>query len=323
MRRIVGILFLVAVAAVPAPASARTRSHTATVIGVGRHGVKVALPSKVARSFKTVRAVPAKVKPGTVVRFAAHGGSALSRFKVVGRARQARFYGRVVRVGKGRATLKLSDGSRFVVRTGSGQAARRAGRARLSAAARPGRTVLVTVNFSDSGDTSTSVDVVDGDGSGVDLSQDDTIDGTVTAVSSSGSQFTVVDENGVSHDFTLSAAGELTSEVEVCDIVHVSYRDVGGKSVADDVEVNDTSDADTCGDDGSADDSTPDDGALAATVLAIGPGTLTVRDGNGKVLTLPVDDPASIEGIAVGDSVQIFLFTDDSGQTSVDDVQED
>jgi len=242
------------------------------------------------------------LRRGDVVRV--RGG----RARVTGHVGKVAFLGRVVRSsGKG-AVVRLGDGSTFKVGKprGNGRRARSAASVTIDfQGLSAGQTLLITIATDEQGNVAITIrvlppatDIGDGELHAAGIVSDDEGDGSFAIRADDGSGLRFADPQRL-----LEAA-----DAAWCDTVEVAYRKDGGRLVADALQVTGQSDQGACADDDWADDE------VDGTVTAIAPdaSSLTIApDDGGDDATYQVDDPALLDGIAVGDDVAVTLDEND------------
>jgi hypothetical protein len=159
-----------------------------------------------------------------------------------------------------------------------------------------GQVVLITMVTDPNGNVSIAIKLVKGNDPTGGEDQDAT--GTVTAVDDQSITIDTGDQ-----ELTFVADSELLQDIQVGDDVDVSYYDDGGTLVADDVELVD----------GNADDS------VVGSVTQVRGDGLTVQvDGQGPMSFRA--DPELLQGVSVGELVEVVYYTDDGGALVADDV---
>lgn len=292
-----------ALLAIPAAACASTgavlrveRSHHKVEIVDSQHTVhSYALPRKAAR----------KLRAGAKVSFQAQGGR-ISSLRVAGRARKVAFYAKVVSSAAKGVVLRLGDGQEL--RLGKRQLGRHAGHRRAHRSSvqinleglNPGQVVLITETVDAAGNVTITIKLVPGaDPNG----DDQDVTGTITALGTDS--VTIQADDGST--MTFQADPVLLDGFSVGDQVDVTYyTDGDGSLVADDVEP--------------LDDSGDDDQDAIGTVTALGAGSITVQVDGGGPMTFEADADV-VDGVAVGDYVDVSYFTDTDGSLVADDVE--
>jgi Domain of unknown function (DUF5666) len=293
----------IALLAVPAAASAQTgavlrvnRAHHKLEIVDGQHAVR----SYTTSSRRAVR----KLRAGVKVSFQAQAGR-ITSLRPLGRAHKISFLAKVVSASNGKGlTLRLGDGDQL--RLGRRQLARHRQRAHRSTVQiniqglDPGQVVLITETVDGPGNETITIKLMpSADPNGDD--QDAT--GTITALGIDS--VTIQTEGGES--MTFQADPMLLEDFSVGDAVDVSYYpDADGSLVADDVEP--------------LDDSGSEDLDAIGTVTAIADGSITVQiDGSGP-MTFQADSEL-VDGVSVGDLVDVTYFQDTDRSLVADDIE--
>jgi predicted RNA-binding protein (virulence factor B family) len=207
--------------------------------------------------------------------------------------------------------LRLADGRR--VKVGAGKSRKRN---RVSAAGsvtlniqglKVGQIVLITQTADAAGNVTITVKLTQApDANG---GEDQDAAGTVTAVAADGSTLTI--QTGDGRSLTFQTDSDMVDGISVGDTVDVAYyQDSDGSLVADDI-----SPADNSG------DSSGDDQAATGTVtgIAADSSTLTVAVDGGGSMTFQVDSDM-VDGISVGDTVDVAYYQDSDGSFVADDV---
>lgn len=228
------------------------------------------------------------------------------KVRVSGHVSKVSFLARVVRSSATGAVLRLGDGSTFKLGGGHhGHGAHAAASLTVDLQGlAPGQTALITIATDGQGNVALTIKLVPSTTTVGDAEQQAT--GVVTDDSAEGS-FAIRADDGSGLRFgdpqrLLDAAG--ASE---CDVVLVTYQVDGRRLVADALKVTGQNDQGACVDQQSGDEV---DGTV--TALAADGSSLTVDQGDGsEPMTIPVDDPTVLDGIAVGDDVAVTL--DDAG----------
>jgi hypothetical protein len=293
----------IALLAIPAAASAQTgavlrvnRAHHKLEIVDSRHAVR----SYTTASRRAVR----KLRAGAKVSFQAQGGR-ITSLRPLGRAHKISFLAKVVSASSGKGlVLRLGDGNEL--RLGKRQLTRHAHRAHRSSVQidiqglDAGQVLLITETVDRAGNVTITIKLMpSSDPNGDD--QDAT--GTITALGTGS--LTIQTDDGQS--MTFQADPMLLEDFSLGDDVDVSYyTDADGSLVADDVEP--------------LDDSGSDDLDAIGTVTAIAGDSITVQvDGSGP-MTFQADSDL-LDGVAVGDLVDVTYFQDTDGSLVADDIE--
>jgi hypothetical protein len=305
-------LALAATLAVPAVAQAKP--HTATVLRIDRahHRIELVDRRHVVRNYVVGAKLPHRLSRGSVVSYSAHG-KRVTKLRLKGHARKLRYIGKVVASGKGGVVLKLADGRR--VRLG-GKGRHAAHRVRAAGTVsievqglKVGQVVMITEASDASGNVTITIKLIQQQDST--SGEDQTVTGAVTAVAADGSTLTVqVDGKG---PMTFQTDPDVVNGVSVGDQVDVTYyQDTDGSLVADDVQPSNSGSP--------GDGSTDQDAVGTVTAVATDGSTLTVQvDGKGPV-TFQTDSDL-VDGISVGDLVDVTYYQDTDGSLVADDVQ--
>ncbi|HKN94267.1 MAG TPA: DUF5666 domain-containing protein [Thermoleophilaceae bacterium] len=297
----------IALLAIPAAASAQTGA----VLRVNRahHKLEIVDATHVVRSYG-VRAGRAarKLRAGAKVSFKSSAGR-ITALRVEGRARKIAFLGKVVSSGGKGVVLRLGDGQQLkLAKRQFGTHRKRAHRSSVQINLQgltPGQVVLITETSDAAGNVAITIKVMQG--GATQNGDDQDVTGTISALGAGS--LTIQADDGSTMSF--QADDVLLEDFEVGDQVDVTYyADADGSLVADDVEpVDDGSDG---GDD----------------VDAIG--TVTALDPNGGSITVQVDgagtmtfqaDADLLDGVVVGDHVDVTYFQDTDGYLVADDVE--
>jgi len=297
----------IALLAIPAAASASTgavlrvnRAHHKLEIVDSQHAVRgytAAVPRRALR----------KVRAGAKVSFQASGGR-ITSLHVAGRAHKLAFLAKVVSASNGKGlVLRLGDGSEL--RLGKRQLGRHAHRGRAHRSSvqinveglNPGQVVLITETVDGAGNVTITIKLMpNADPNG----DDQDVTGTITALGADS--ITIQTDGGQS--MTFQSDPVLLEDYSVGDQVDVSYyTDADGSLVADDVEPLD-------------DGSGADDLDAIGTVTAIDASSVTVQvDGSGA-MTFSADADL-LDGVSVGDVVDVTYFQDTDGTLVADDIE--
>jgi Domain of unknown function (DUF5666) len=302
-RLLTGCATAVALLAIPATASAASgavlrveRAHHKVEIVDSKHAVRsYALPRKAAR----------KLHAGAKVSFQAQGGR-ISSLRVAGRAHKMAFYAKVVSSAAKGVVLRLGDGQQL--RFGKRELGRHAGHRSAHRSSvqinleglNPGQVVLITETVDAAGNVTITIKLMPGaDPNG----DDQDVTGTITALGAGS--LTIQADDGST--MTFQADPVLLEGFSVDDQVDVSYyTDADGSLVADDVEP--------------LDDSGSDDQDAIGTVTALDAGSITVQVDGGGPMTFQADADL-LDGVMVGDYVDVSYFTDTDGSLVADDVE--
>ena len=287
------------------PAAASAHSQTGAVLRVNRahHKIEIVDSHHAVRSYtSTARGAARKLRAGAKVTFQTQDGR-ITALRLHGPARKIAFLGKVV----------SSSGKGLVLRLGDGQKLR-LGKRQLGHRRRAHRSsVQINLEGLDAGQVLLITEAVDGAGNetitiklipGADPNGDDQdVSGTITAVAADS--VTIQADDGSS--MTFQADPVLLEDFGVGDQVDVSYyTDTDGTLVADDVEL--------------LDENGTDDLDAIGTVTALGDSSITVQvDGAGS-MTFQADSDL-LDGVAVGDSVDVTYFQDTDGSLVADDVE--
>jgi hypothetical protein len=292
-----------ALLAIPAAASAQAQTGAVLRVNRAHHKLEIVDSHHVVRSYTAAagRAVR-KVSAGAKVSFQAQGGR-ISSLRVNGRARKVAFLGKVVSSsGKG-LVLRLGDGQKL--RLGKRQLSRHGLAHRSSVQINidgldPGQVVLITESVDGAGNVTITIKLMPGDDSNGD---DQDVTGTITAIGPDS--VTIQTDAGSAMSF--QADPVLLEDYETGDQVDVSYyTDSDGALVADDIEP--------------VDESGGDDLDAVGTVTALSADTVTVQvDGAGS--TTFQADTDLLDGVAVGDRVDVTYFQDTDGSLVADDIE--
>ena len=298
MRRL--LPFAVAVLALLVPAAAQAKPQKGAVLRVdrGHHKVEIVNSAHLVRRYSVAGKLSSKLRSGALVSFKPNGKRA-NGLRVTGRTRKLAFYATVVSSAKKGAVLRLPDGRNWKI--GKKQLSKHAHGSSVSISLEgldPGQVVLITMVTDDAGNVSITIKLVDGNDPTGGEDQDAT--GTVTAVTDSTLTIDTGDEQ-----LTFQADSDLLDGIQVDDQVDVTYYEDGGTLVADDVELVD---------DGQQDDT------VEGTVTQVRGDGLTIQvDGEGPMSFGA--DPDLLDGVSVGDVVDVTYYTDDNGQLVADDVE--
>ncbi|HEX6461382.1 MAG TPA: copper-binding protein [Thermoleophilaceae bacterium] len=294
----------IALLGIPAAASAQT----GVVLRVNRahHKLEIVDAGHVVRSYtaRPGRRAARKVRAGVKVSFQATGGR-ITSLRVAGRARKLAFLGKVVSNGSKGVVLRLGDGQDLRLgkrRFGKHRAHHSSVQINLQGL-NPGQVVLITETTDSAGDLTITIKLVPGaDPNG----DDQDVTGTITAIGA-GSVTIQADDGST---MTFQADAVLLEGFEVGDQVDVTYyADAGGSLVADDIEpVDDGSGAEDL------------DALGTVTALDAGAGTITVQVDGGGPMTFQADADL-LDGVAVGDYVDVTYFQDTHGSLVADDVE--
>jgi len=295
----------VALLAVPAAASAQTGA----VLRVNRahHKLEIVGAQHVVRSY-AVRAGRAarKLRAGAKVSFHARAGR-ITALRVEGRARKIAFLGKVVSSGSKGVALRLGDGQQLRLtkrQFGTHRVQGRRSSVQINLQGlNPGQVVLITEKSDAAGNLTITIKLVPGaDQNG----SDQDVTGIITALGA-GSVTIQADDGST---MTFQADPVLLEDFEVGDQVDVTYyADAGGSLAADDVEPVD---------DGSGNQDL--DAIGTVTALDAGAWTITVQVDGGGTLTFDADADL-LDGVAVGDHVDVTYFQDTDGTLVADDVE--
>ena len=294
----------IALLAVPAAASAQTgavlrvnRAHHKLEIVDSQHAVRSYTATVSHRALRKLRA-------GAKVSFQAQGAR-ITSLRTLGRAHKITFLAKVVSASSGKGlVLRLGDGNQL--RLGKRQLTRRAHRVHRSSVQiniqglDPGQVVLITETVDRAGNMTITIKLMpSADPNG----DDQDVTGTITALGTDS--LTIQTGDGTS--MTFQADPVLLEDFSVGDDVDVSYyADAGGSLIADDVEP--------------LDDSGSDDLDAIGTVTAIADGSITVQvDGSGP-MTFEADSEL-LDGVSVGDLVDVTYFQDTDGSLVADDIE--
>jgi preprotein translocase subunit YajC len=287
------------------PAAASAHSQTGAVLRVNRahHRLEIVDSHHAVRSYTSnARGAARKLRAGAKVTFRAQGGR-ITALRLDGRARKIAFLGKVVSSsGKG-LVLRLGDGQNL--RLGKSQLGhhRRAHRSSVQINLEgldAGQVVLITETVDGAGNETITIKLIPGaDPNG----DDQDVSGTITAIGTD--RVTIQADDGSSMSF--QADPVLLEDFGVGDQVDVSYyTDTDGTLVADDVEL--------------LDESGTDDLDAIGTVTALGDNSITVQvDGAGS-MTFQADSDL-LDGVALGDSVDVTYFQNTDGSLVADDVE--
>jgi hypothetical protein len=287
------------------PAAASAQSGAVLRVDRAHHKLEIVNAQHAVRSYAS--AVPwratRKLRAGAKVSFQARGGR-ITSLRMAGRAHKIAFLGKVVSAGGKGLVLRLGDGSQL--RLGKRQLGRHAGRAHRSSVQinleglDPGQVVLITETVDRAGNVTITIKLM----SDADLNGDDQdVTGTITALGPDS--ITVQTESGSS--MTFQADPVLLEDFSVGDQVDVSYyTDSDGTLVADDVEP--------------LDDSGSDDLDVLGTVTALGNDSITVQVDGAGPMTFEADQDL-LDGVSVGDYVDVTYFQDMDGSLVADDVE--
>jgi hypothetical protein len=293
----------IALLAIPAAASAQTGA----VLRVNRahHKLEIVDAKHVVRSY-TARPGHAtrKLRAGAKVTFQAAGGR-ITALRVNGRARKIAFLGKVVSSASKGVVLRLGDGQQLRLakrQFGRHHAHRSSVQINLQGLD-PGQVVLITETSDSAGNLTITIKLMPGANQNGD---DQDVTGTITALGA-GSVTIQADDGST---MTFQADPVLLDGFEVGDQVDVTYyADAAGSLVADDVEPVD-------------DGSGAEDLDALGTVTALDPeaGTITVQVDGGGPMTFQADADL-VDGVAVGDYVDVTYFQDTDGSLVADDVE--
>jgi hypothetical protein len=298
----------IALLAIPAAAAS---AQTGAVLRVNRahHKLEIVDSKRTVRGYTAAvpRRALRRVRAGARVSFQASGGR-ITSLRALGRAHKLSFLAKVVSAtgGKG-VVLRLGDGNEL--RLGKRQLARHThhGRAHRSSVQinlqglDPGQVVLITETVDGSGNVTITIKLMpNADPNG----DDQDVTGTITAL---GADSLTIETDG-GQSMTFQADPVLLDDYSVGDQVDVSYyTDSDGGLVADDVEPVDDS--------GSGDDLD-----AIGTVTALDDSSITVQvDGSGP-MTYSADADL-LDGVSVGDAVDVTYFQDTDGTLVADDVE--
>jgi hypothetical protein len=287
---------LLALVLLPAAAQAKPQKGALLRVDRSHHRVEIVNARHVVRSYTVAGRLPSKLRSGAVVSFKPKGKK-LSGLRVTGRTRKLTFYGTVVSSAKKGAVLRLSDGRSWKV--GKKQVKRAHGSS-VSISLEgldKGQVVLITMVTDSGGNVSITIKLVKGhDPTG---GEDDEAEGTVTAIDDTSITIDTGDE-----EMTFEADADLLEDIQVGDDVDVTYYGDGDTLVADDVELVD----------GEADDS------VVGTVSQVRGDGLTVQvDGEGA-MSFEADADV-LEGVSVGELVEVTYYQEDDGSLVADDVE--
>lgn len=292
------------------PAAASAQSGAVLRVNRAQQRVEIVDSQHAVRSYTTgARRAIRKLRAGAKVWFQARGGR-ITSLRVRGRARRIAFLAKVVSASNGKGLLlRLGDGSRLKLGTRrlGGRRGHR-GRAHRSSVQinleglDPGQVVLITETVDGAGNVTITIKLMP-DASPTGDDQD--VTGTITALAADG--ITIQTAGG--DWMTFQADPVLLEDFSVGDQVDVSYyTDTAGDLVADDVEPLDA------GGDSS------DDLDAVGSVTAIAADSITVQvDGRGP-MTFSADQEL-LDGVAVGDVVDVTYFQDTDGTLVADDIE--
>jgi uncharacterized protein DUF5666 len=311
MKRLLpGCAAAIALLAIPAAASAQTgavlrvnRAHHKLEIVDSTHAVRgytAAVPRRTLR----------KVRAGAKVSFQASGGR-ITSLRAVGRAHKVAFLAKVVSASNGKGlVLRLGDGNEL--KLGKRQLAHHTHRGRAHRSSvqinleglNPGQVVLITETVDGSGNVTITIKLMPNASPNGD-DQDAT--GTISALGTDS----ITIETDAGQSMTFQADPVLLEDYSVGDQVDVSYyTDADGTLVADDVEPLDDS----------GNDSGTEDLDAIGTVTALDDSSITVQvDGSGP-MTFSADADL-LDGVSVGDVVDVTYFQDTDGTLVADDVE--
>jgi hypothetical protein len=302
---------LVAALALPAAASAKQQSGTVLKVDRAHHAVEIVTPKHVVRRYSAPGKLIKRLKPQTAVVYST-AGKKVVKLRAKGHARKVAFYAKVVASGRSGVVLRLADGRR--VKLGGGKKKRAHNRAAAAGSVtvniqglKVGQIVLITQTVDSSGNVTITIRLVqvpDANGG-----EDQDVVGTVTAIADDGSTLTIQTDSGDS--MTFQTDSDIVDGIAVGDLVDVAYyQDTDGSLVADDV---------SSADDGSGDGG--EDQLATGTVTGVAPdgSSITVAVDGGGAMTFQTD-PDLIDGIAVGDVVDVSYYQDTDGSFVADDV---
>jgi preprotein translocase subunit YajC len=295
----------IALLLVPAAASAQTGA----VLRVNRahHKLEIVDSQHVVRSYtNAARRTARKLRAGAKVTFQAKAGR-ITALRVNGRAHKLAFLGKVVSSGSKGVVLRLGDGQQL--RLSKRQFARHAKRGHRSSVQinlqglNPGQVVLITETSDSAGNVTITIKLMQG----ADQNGDDQdVTGTITAL---GADSVTIQANDGS-TMTFQADAVLLEDFETGDQVDVTYyTDADGSLVADDIEpVDDGSETDDL------------DAVGIVTSLDANAGVISVQVDGGGPMTFSADADL-LDGVAVGDHVDVTYFQDRDGSLVADDVE--
>ncbi len=237
------------------------------------------------------------------------------RARVSGHRRKVAFLAQVVRSSGRHAVVRLGDGSRLKLSAPKRPHAHGARAAVDLAGLRSGQAVLVTIASAGRGNVVLALRLLPsgtpiGDGSG----SGGTGGGSGAGAAELHASGTVSDDEGEGYFAIDPGSGDelgfddpqrLFEDAGAawCDVVDVAYHRDGDALVADDLQVTGQSTAGDCAGDGWGDEV---DGTVSA--IAGDRSSLAVEPDDGSATTtIPVDDPALLDGIEVGDDVAVTL----------------
>ena len=293
----------VALALLLLPAAASAQSGAVLRVDRAHHKLEIVDAHHAVRRYtaSVPRRAARKLRAGSKVSFQAVGGR-ITSLRVDGRARKIAFLGKVVSAGGKGLVLRLGDGSQL--RLGKRQLGHR-GRVHRSSVQinleglDPGQVVLITEAVDGAGNVTITTKLMPN----ADVNGDDQdVTGTITALGADS--IAVQTDDG--DTMTFRADPVLLEDFSVGDQVDVSYyTDSDGTLVADDVEL--------------LDDGGSDDLDAVGTVTALGEDSITVQvDGAGS-MTFEADSDL-LEGVSVGDYVDVTYFQGTDGTLVADDV---
>jgi hypothetical protein len=273
---------------VPAAAQAKPQKGAVLRVDRGHHKVEVVNSAHLVRSYSVIGKLSSKLRSGALVTFKPIGKKA-NGLRIDGRTRKLAFYATVVSSAKKGAVMRLPDGLSWKI-----------GRKLLKhQGLAPDQVVLIRMITDRKGHVSFKFKILNSDDPTGGEDQD--ASGTVTYVSGDTLTIDTGDEN-----LTFVADPELLTDIQVDDEVDVTYYEDNGTLVADDVSL--------------VDDGTEDE-TVTGTVSEVRDDGLTIQvDGEGPI-SFTTEDPGLLEGVNVGDEVDVSYYTGDDGSLVADDVE--
>jgi hypothetical protein len=298
--------------------------------------------SRAVRSYHLKGALPRGVRRGTRVHFTASGGSA-SHLAVVSHTRTVRFLARVVSSKHGATVLSLADGSRLALAAPKAKHSKTHKRSVRAHAAgdvtvkvlglNPGQVVLVTMTLSpDGSELGITIQLVNSGTTGTTgttgatgtTPADQQATGTVVSVDEDNGVVTVADASGNTTDYALSDALLANTDTlpNECDTVQVSYHADPSDPTALIADSITTTGTDTtspgCSDTSSGDGSSDQEAIGTVTAVDATAGTISVSTDTGPLAFTA--DPRLLDGLSVGDQVDVLYATAADGSLTADDV---
>jgi hypothetical protein len=286
------------------PAAAQAKPQSGALLRVDRAHRKVELVDSrhVVHRYAVAGRLSKKLRAGALVSFKARG-KRIAKLRVTGRTRKLAFYATVVSSARKGAVLRLPDGRSW--RVGQKQVKHKgAGASSVSISLeglQPGQVVLITMVSDGAGNVSITIKLVpNGDPTS---GEDEDVTGTITAIEA-GSVTVETDDQG---ELTFVADQDLLDGFQVGDDVDVTYfTDGDGSLVADDIEL--------------LDDSEGSDFDVVGTVTQVRGDGLTVQvDGEGAMSFGA--DPDLLNGVTVGELVDVTYYEDADGSMVADDIE--